>query len=106
MYYVNRYPQVKNPLVPIFTTNAKYISAGFTITAPNGIITGNNPFDPFDGNNWKSADTTNSYLEVQFPQTCNSYSCFIFSINSSSVFNYQIQGSNTGISPWASNNKC
>ena len=33
MYYVNRYPQVKNPLVPIFTTNAKYNNAGFTITA-------------------------------------------------------------------------
>ena len=66
MYYVNRYPQVKNPLVPIFTTNAKYVSAGFTITAPNGIIAGNNPFDPFDGNNWKSADTTNSYLRYNF----------------------------------------
>ena len=99
MYYVNRYPQFKNPLVPDFTTNAKYNNAGFTITATNGTLSGN-AFGPFDGTNWTSADAANSYLQVKFPRPVIVTAVSFNALDTPRFNQWQIQGSNTAVDPW------
>jgi len=66
MIYVNTGPQIHNPLVPVLRSAAEFNHAGYTITTPNGNLTGT-PEMPFYGNPWVSNSTTNTDLIVQFP---------------------------------------
>src|SRR5271156_6720340 len=92
-------------LVPVI--NTAFGNTGLNVTAPNGFVTGGDPWRPFSNGlsgstEWLSSVVANSYLEITFPYSVTITGVILagrLTTSTQYFTNFQIQGSNNN-STW------